>query len=99
MKTDVSNVTYDTFVLTCNPGPEISNAAIIKRHLYSEFPFGFWCLLCVLSLHEILTFLLCRYVVRAKSGKKQSSKDASGKTISSAGASLRRHNELALKKV
>ncbi|KAG7028651.1 Ankyrin repeat and zinc finger domain-containing protein 1 [Cucurbita argyrosperma subsp. argyrosperma] len=39
-----------------------------------------------------------RYVVRAKSGKKQSSKDASGKTISSAGASLRRHNELALKK-
>ncbi|KAA0049021.1 ankyrin repeat and zinc finger domain-containing protein 1 [Cucumis melo var. makuwa] len=39
-----------------------------------------------------------RYVVRAKSGKKQSSKDASGKSISSAGASLRRHNELALKK-
>ncbi|KAM4094473.1 hypothetical protein ACB094_06G198300 [Castanea mollissima] len=39
-----------------------------------------------------------RYVVRAKSGKKQSSKDASGKSVHSAGASLRRHNELALKK-
>ncbi|GMH00573.1 hypothetical protein Nepgr_002412 [Nepenthes gracilis] len=39
-----------------------------------------------------------RYVVRAKSGKKQSSKDASGKSAHSAGASLRRYNELALKK-
>ncbi|KAF5179365.1 Ankyrin repeat and zinc finger domain-containing protein, partial [Thalictrum thalictroides] len=39
-----------------------------------------------------------RYVVRAKAGKKQSSKDASGNAASSAGASLRRHNELALKK-
>ncbi|XP_071937167.1 uncharacterized protein [Coffea arabica] len=39
-----------------------------------------------------------RYVVRAKSGKRQSSKDASGKTVHSAGASLRRYNELALKK-
>ncbi|KAL6981831.1 hypothetical protein U1Q18_023449, partial [Sarracenia purpurea var. burkii] len=39
-----------------------------------------------------------RYVVRAKAGKKQSSKDASGKSAHSAGASLRRHNELALKK-
>ncbi|XP_059651526.1 uncharacterized protein LOC132299090 [Cornus florida] len=39
-----------------------------------------------------------RYVVRAKAGKKQSSKDASGKTAHSAGASLRRYNELALKK-
>ncbi|KAL5727921.1 hypothetical protein ACHQM5_001060 [Ranunculus cassubicifolius] len=39
-----------------------------------------------------------RYVVRAKAGKKQSSKDASGKAASSAGASLRRYNELALKK-
>ncbi|KAL5800803.1 hypothetical protein ACOSQ3_032435 [Xanthoceras sorbifolium] len=39
-----------------------------------------------------------RYVVRAKAGKKQSSKDASGRTIHSAGASLRRYNELALKK-
>ncbi|XP_048335303.2 uncharacterized protein LOC107423709 [Ziziphus jujuba] len=39
-----------------------------------------------------------RYVVRAKAGKKQSSKDASGKAANSAGASLRRHNELALKK-
>ncbi|CAM8936712.1 unnamed protein product [Rhodiola kirilowii] len=42
---------------------------------------------------------LCyRYVVRAKAGKKQSSKDASGRTVHSAGASLRRYNELALKK-
>ncbi|XP_020974268.1 ankyrin repeat and zinc finger domain-containing protein 1 [Arachis ipaensis] len=39
-----------------------------------------------------------RYVVRAKAGKKQSSKDASGRAAHSAGASLRRHNELALKK-
>ncbi|KAL5538536.1 hypothetical protein UlMin_044794 [Ulmus minor] len=39
-----------------------------------------------------------RYVVRAKAGKKQSTKDASGKAAHSAGSSLRRHNELALKK-
>lgn len=39
-----------------------------------------------------------RYVVRAKAGKKQSSKDATGRAAHSAGASLRRHNELALKK-
>ncbi|KZV41613.1 ankyrin repeat and zinc finger domain-containing protein 1-like [Dorcoceras hygrometricum] len=39
-----------------------------------------------------------RYVVRAKAGKKQSSKDASGRGIHSAGASLRRYNEFALKK-
>ena len=37
--------------------------------------------------------------MRAKAGKKQSSKDASGRAAHSAGASLRRHNELALKKV
>lgn len=37
--------------------------------------------------------------MRAKAGKKQSSKDASGKAAHSAGASLRRYNELALKKV
>lgn len=47
---------------------------------------------------ELLSFLI-RYVVRAKAGKKQSSKDAGGKTVHSAGASLRRYNELALKKV
>ncbi|KAL6004742.1 hypothetical protein ACLOJK_005298 [Asimina triloba] len=39
-----------------------------------------------------------RYVVRAKAGKKQSAKDATGKAANSAGASLRRYNELALKK-
>ncbi|XVF33472.1 hypothetical protein REPUB_Repub17cG0171400 [Reevesia pubescens] len=39
-----------------------------------------------------------RYVVRAKAGKKQSTKDATGKAAHSAGAALRRHNELALKK-
>lgn len=38
-------------------------------------------------------------MVRAKAGKKQSSKDASGRAAHSAGASLRRYNELALKKV
>nr|GEW34364.1 ankyrin repeat and zinc finger domain-containing protein 1 [Tanacetum cinerariifolium] len=39
-----------------------------------------------------------RYVIRAKAGKKQSTKDASGKIAHSAGASIRRYNELALKK-
>ncbi|XP_058086584.1 uncharacterized protein LOC131233802 [Magnolia sinica] len=39
-----------------------------------------------------------RYVVRAKAGKKQSSKDATGKAANSAGSSLRRYNEIALKK-
>ncbi|CAN0824562.1 Ankyrin repeat and zinc finger domain-containing protein 1 [Linum grandiflorum] len=39
-----------------------------------------------------------RYVVRAKAGKKQSSKDGTGRAAHSAGASLRRHNELSLKK-
>ncbi|XP_052625555.1 uncharacterized protein LOC111919024 isoform X1 [Lactuca sativa] len=39
-----------------------------------------------------------RYVTRAKSGKKQSSEDGSGKFSNSAGASIRRHNEHALKK-
>lgn len=39
-----------------------------------------------------------RYVVRAKSGKTQSSKDATGKTAHSGGSSIRRHNEAALKK-
>lgn len=43
--------------------------------------------------------LECRYVVRAKAGKKQSLKDASGRFAHSAGASLRRYNELSLKKV
>ncbi|PKA54213.1 ATP-dependent DNA helicase HFM1/MER3 [Apostasia shenzhenica] len=39
-----------------------------------------------------------RYVVRAKAGKKQSAKDATGKSAHSAGSSLRRYNEAALKK-
>ncbi|PWA99070.1 Ankyrin repeat-containing protein [Artemisia annua] len=39
-----------------------------------------------------------RYVVRAKAGQKQPSEDAGGKIAHSAGASIRRHNELALKK-
>ena len=38
-------------------------------------------------------------MVRAKAGQKQSSEDAGGKIAHSAGASIRRHNELALKKV
>lgn len=44
-------------------------------------------------------YLVCRYVVRAKAGSKQSTKDAGGRSIHSAGASLRRYNELGLKKV
>ncbi|TVU16075.1 hypothetical protein EJB05_39623, partial [Eragrostis curvula] len=39
-----------------------------------------------------------RYVVRAKAGKRQSGKDATGKVAHSAGSSLRRYNEAALKK-
>ncbi|KAJ7557356.1 hypothetical protein O6H91_05G123300 [Diphasiastrum complanatum] len=39
-----------------------------------------------------------RYVVRAKAGGRQSSKDATGRAPKSAGASLRRYNELALEK-
>ncbi|URD98173.1 hypothetical protein MUK42_30737 [Musa troglodytarum] len=38
------------------------------------------------------------YVVRAKAGKRQSAKDATGKAANSAGSSLRRYNEAALKK-
>ncbi|CAD6342325.1 unnamed protein product [Miscanthus lutarioriparius] len=38
------------------------------------------------------------YVVRAKAGKRQSGKDATGKVAHSAGSSLRRYNEAALKK-
>lgn len=39
-----------------------------------------------------------RYVVRAKAGGRQSGKDGGGKTIKSAGSSIRRANELALEK-
>eukprot|EP00897_Mesotaenium_endlicherianum_P009008 jgi/Mesen1/8135/ME000437S07227 len=39
-----------------------------------------------------------RYVVRAKAGGRQSSKDATGRAPKSAGSSLRRHNEAALEK-
>lgn len=39
-----------------------------------------------------------RYVVRARAGGKQSSKDATGRAPKSAGASLRRHNEAALQR-
>ncbi|KAG0473217.1 hypothetical protein HPP92_015074 [Vanilla planifolia] len=39
-----------------------------------------------------------RYIVRAKAGKRQSTKDATGKSAHSAGSSIRRYNESALKK-
>eukprot|EP00249_Psilotum_nudum_P006344 c19656_g1_i1 orf=820-2871(-) len=39
-----------------------------------------------------------RYVVRGKAGGKQSTKDATGRAPKSAGASLRRYNEMALQK-
>lgn len=43
---------------------------------------------------------MVRYVVRAKAGGRQSTKDGgAGKTIKSAGSSIRRHNEAALEKV
>lgn len=54
---------------------------------------------CVFDGNEVVAHkTFHRYVIRAKAGKKQSSKDASGKGFHSAGASLRRYNELALKK-
>lgn len=46
-----------------------------------------------------LAIYFFRYVVRAKAGKRQSGKDATGKVAHSAGSSLRRYNEAALKKV
>ncbi|KAK3277217.1 hypothetical protein CYMTET_14762 [Cymbomonas tetramitiformis] len=39
-----------------------------------------------------------RYVIRAKAGGRQSTKDGTGKTIKSAGSMLRRHNEAALER-
>nr|CAD1831200.1 unnamed protein product [Ananas comosus var. bracteatus] len=54
---------------------------------------------CVFDGNSILAHkTFHRYVVRAKAGKKQSSKDATGKAAHSAGSSLRRYNEVALKK-
>uniref|UniRef100_A0A803KYX4 VLRF1 domain-containing protein n=1 Tax=Chenopodium quinoa TaxID=63459 RepID=A0A803KYX4_CHEQI len=54
---------------------------------------------CVFDGNTVITYkTFHRYVVRAKAGKRQSTKDASGRSIHSAGASLRRYNELALKK-
>ncbi|CAK7347941.1 unnamed protein product [Dovyalis caffra] len=54
---------------------------------------------CVLDGNSVVVHkTFHRYVVRAKAGKKQSSKDGTGRAAHSAGASLRRHNELALKK-
>lgn len=54
---------------------------------------------CVFDGNSVVAYkTFHRYVIRAKAGKKQSSKDASGKGFHSAGASLRRYNELALKK-
>jgi len=46
---------------------------------------------------EVLDHKTChRYVIRAKAGGRQSTKDNSGKNIKSAGAALRRYNEAAL---
>ncbi|KAI7755438.1 hypothetical protein M8C21_015903 [Ambrosia artemisiifolia] len=54
---------------------------------------------CVFDGNTVVTHkTFHRYVVRAKAGKKQSSEDAGGKIAHSAGASIRRHNELALTK-
>ncbi|MFS7925476.1 putative transcription factor C2H2 family [Helianthus anomalus] len=54
---------------------------------------------CVFDGNTVVTHkTFHRYVVRAKAGKKQSSEDAGGNVAHSAGASIRRHNELALTK-
>ena len=52
--------------------------------------------LAELSMDEVEHKSFHRYVVRAKSGGKQSSKDATGKYARSAGSRLRRYNEAAL---
>ena len=49
-------------------------------------------------LHEVVSKSFHRYVVRAKAGGKQSSKDATGKYARSAGSRLRRYNESQLQK-
>ncbi|XP_047338646.1 ankyrin repeat and zinc finger domain-containing protein 1-like [Impatiens glandulifera] len=54
---------------------------------------------CVFDRNLVVTHkTFHRYVIRGKAGKKQSTKDAGGRAAHSAGASLRRYNELALKK-
>lgn len=89
---------HDTYIT--KPCPK-TNIKISVKHACLSIPVMLE-VLCQdqfrLSCTHILSFI-CRYVVRAKAGKKQSSKDASGRAAHSAGASLRRYNELALKKV
>ncbi|PUZ48551.1 hypothetical protein GQ55_7G253800 [Panicum hallii var. hallii] len=54
---------------------------------------------CVFDGNSVLAHkTFHRYVVRAKAGKRQSGKDATGKVAHSAGSSLRRYNEAALRK-
>uniref|UniRef100_A0A0D9W8F9 VLRF1 domain-containing protein n=1 Tax=Leersia perrieri TaxID=77586 RepID=A0A0D9W8F9_9ORYZ len=54
---------------------------------------------CVFDGNSVITHkTFHRYVVRAKAGKRQSGKDATGKVAHSAGSSLRRYNEAALRK-
>mmetsp|Transcript_40627 Transcript_40627/g.115020 ORF Transcript_40627/g.115020 Transcript_40627/m.115020 type:complete len:658 (-) Transcript_40627:264-2237(-) len=50
------------------------------------------------SLEAVVHKTFHRYVVRAKAGGRQSAKDATGKSIKSAGSALRRANEAALAK-
>ncbi|KAF5759348.1 putative phosphoinositide phospholipase C [Helianthus annuus] len=83
----------------------------IKIHVFvaSEYPFiltledhltpDFW-FLCKVIHAVYMVFAVDRYGVRTKAGKKQSSEDedAGVKIAHSAGASIRRHNELALNK-
>ncbi|KAJ9556761.1 hypothetical protein OSB04_011375 [Centaurea solstitialis] len=64
-----------------------------------EFPFFVYFVGCVFDGNSVVAHkTFHRYVTRAKAGRKQSSEDGSGKIAHSAGASIRRHNELALKK-
>lgn len=54
---------------------------------------------CVFDGNNILAHKTYhRYVVRAKAGGRQSTKDSTGRAPKSGGASLRRYNEMALKK-
>lgn len=70
----------------------------LRFNPYCNFMLRYQMLFCFSKI-GILLLLFCRYVVRAKAGKKQSSKDATGKAAHSAGSALRRYNEAALKKV
>ena len=73
------------------PKPAAKGAAAAAPHKYSAAAAD-------AALTELHHRSFHKYVVRAKAGGKQSTKDASGKYARSAGSRLRRHNEAALER-